>query len=123
MRVGWTTVFACLAILFGLTMLATRSSELLAEQTRLVPAPKDESAPPKGPQTAIFAGGCFWGVQGVYAHVAGVRSVVAGYAGGQAATAQYGRVSTGRTGHARVNSEGKLTRLPADYRSRLSSLP
>ncbi len=47
-----------------------------------------------------MAGGCFWGVQGVFQHVAGVKSAVSGYAGGSADTATYERVGTGRTGHA-----------------------
>lgn len=51
-------------------------------------------------ETAIFAGGCFWGVQGVYSHVKGVVSATSGYTGGSAATAHYETVSTGRTGHA-----------------------
>lgn len=51
-------------------------------------------------QTAILSGGCFWGVQGVFEHVRGVRRVLAGYAGGKALTANYELVSTGTTGHA-----------------------
>lgn len=51
-------------------------------------------------QTAVLAGGCFWGVQGVFEHVRGVKRVLAGYSGGQAATAQYDTVSGGSTGHA-----------------------
>src|SRR5215472_14258406 len=51
-------------------------------------------------QTAVFAGGCFWGVDGVFKHVKGVARVVSGYAGGQAPTAHYEVVSTGTTGHA-----------------------
>ena len=51
-------------------------------------------------QKAVFAGGCFWGVDAVFRHVQGVVSVVSGYAGGNAATAQYDMVSTGTTGHA-----------------------
>ena len=53
-----------------------------------------------GVQTAVLAGGCFWGVEGVFEHVKGVTRVVSGYAGGQADTATYEQVSTGRTGHA-----------------------
>ena len=53
-----------------------------------------------GPRTITFSGGCFWGVQGVFEHVKGVHRAVAGYAGGQADTAQYETVSTGTTGHA-----------------------
>lgn len=51
-------------------------------------------------QTAVFAGGCFWGVEAVFEHVKGVKSVVAGYSGGTKATANYEAVSGGRTGHA-----------------------
>src|SRR5512143_2480860 len=53
-----------------------------------------------GVQEAVLAGGCFWGVEGVFEHVKGVSDVVSGYAGGQADTATYRQVSTGRTGHA-----------------------
>jgi peptide-methionine (S)-S-oxide reductase len=53
-----------------------------------------------GRQTAIFAGGCFWGVEGVFSHVAGVTSAVSGYHGGARKTAHYERVSDGDTGHA-----------------------
>jgi peptide-methionine (S)-S-oxide reductase len=58
---------------------------------------------PTGPgtlQTAVLAGGCFWGTQGVFEHVKGVRQVLAGYYGGEKATADYQMVSTGTTGHA-----------------------
>ena len=51
-------------------------------------------------QTAVFAGGCFWGVDAVFKHVKGVSEVVSGYAGGSAATAYYEQVSNGNTGHA-----------------------
>ena len=51
-------------------------------------------------ETAVLSGGCFWGMQGVFEHVKGVKQVLAGYAGGMAATAQYELVSTGTTGHA-----------------------
>jgi len=51
-------------------------------------------------QTAVFAGGCFWGVDAVFKHVNGVSRVVSGYAGGRALTAEYEVVSTGTTGHA-----------------------
>jgi len=52
------------------------------------------------PETAVFAGGCFWGVQGVFQHTRGVLSAVSGYAGGSQATAHYEIVGTGMTGHA-----------------------
>jgi peptide-methionine (S)-S-oxide reductase len=51
-------------------------------------------------ETAVLAGGCFWGMEAVFEHVKGVRDVVSGYAGGTAATANYGDVSSERTGHA-----------------------
>ena len=51
-------------------------------------------------QTAVLAGGCFWGVDAVFKHVKGVANVVSGYSGGSASTAQYETVSTGTTGHA-----------------------
>ena len=54
----------------------------------------------KGEQTAVLAGGCFWGVEAVFEHVKGVKNVKSGYSGGPAAAAQYGKVSTGQTGHA-----------------------
>src|SRR5439155_1186716 len=53
-----------------------------------------------GRETAVFAGGCFWGVDAVFRHVRGVLQVVSGYAGGDAATARYELVSTSTTGHA-----------------------
>ncbi len=55
-------------------------------------------------ETAVFAGGCFWGLEAVFERVNGVRSVVAGYSGGTQETAQYETVSTGRTGHAETVS-------------------
>src|SRR5690242_9737423 len=54
----------------------------------------------QGKQTAVLAGGCFWGVEAVFEHLKGVTNVVSGFAGGDKSTAQYETVSTGRTGHA-----------------------
>jgi len=67
-----------------------------------LPAPKidDPIAASKTAQTAVVAGGCFWGIQAVFEHVKGVISATSGYAGGAASTAQYEVVSTGETGHA-----------------------
>jgi peptide-methionine (S)-S-oxide reductase len=64
------------------------------------PAIDETLAPTGGTKTAVFAGGCFWGVQGVFQHVKGVSNAVAGYSGGEQDTANYETVSTGRTGHA-----------------------
>jgi peptide-methionine (S)-S-oxide reductase len=72
-----------------------------AEQAAALPAPALDNPQAAGAaQTAVLSGGCFWGVQGVFEHVRGVRRVVAGYAGGAKNTAQYESVSTGSTGHA-----------------------
>lgn len=60
--------------------------------------PNASAAPAE--QTAVFAGGCFWGVDAVFKHIKGVSGVVSGYAGGNAATAHYEQVSNGNTGHA-----------------------
>ena len=67
----------------------------------VVPPPAvDEAAKGGAPEVAVVAGGCFWGVQGVFQHVAGVENAVSGYAGGKADTAKYHVVGTGSTGHA-----------------------
>lgn len=68
----------------------------------VVPAPSTDLPAPANKQiaTAVLAGGCFWGVEGVYDHVKGVKQVISGYAGGSRATAHYDTVETGRTGHA-----------------------
>jgi peptide-methionine (S)-S-oxide reductase len=71
-----------------------------AETAHVLPAPAADEAPGATTETAVFAGGCFWGVQGVFQHVDGVLSAVSGYAGGDEATAQYEKVGSGRTGHA-----------------------
>lgn len=66
-----------------------------------IPPPALDNPKAAGPlQTAVLAGGCFWGVQGVYQHVRGVKKVLSGYAGGDADTAKYQIVGSGRTGHA-----------------------
>jgi peptide-methionine (S)-S-oxide reductase len=64
------------------------------------PAADIPAAEATGPQTAVLAGGCFWGMQGMFEHVQGVTKVVAGYAGGSQATARYELVGTETTGHA-----------------------
>ncbi|CAM5777122.1 peptide methionine sulfoxide reductase MsrA [Labrys miyagiensis] len=76
------------------------SSSSAEEAPHLVPAPVVEATSSGKLETAVLAGGCFWGVQGVFQHVKGVTSAVSGYAGGDKAHAQYETVSTGTTGHA-----------------------
>lgn len=77
---------------------------LHAEPAQVIPAPAtDETMSPaaaSSSEVAVLAGGCFWGVQGVFQHVAGVTSAVSGYAGGIKRTAEYETVSSGETGHA-----------------------
>src|ERR1700691_501016 len=77
-------------------------SPLFGAQAPVIIAPplidNPKSAGPA--QTAVLSGGCFWGVQGVFEHVRGVKNVIAGYAGGAKATADYQTVSSGATGHA-----------------------
>ncbi len=71
-----------------------------AAPAKLVPAPAIDVPATAGLQTAVLAGGCFWGMEAVFEHVKGVKDVVSGYAGGAAGDATYARVSTERTGHA-----------------------
>src|SRR5262249_4393122 len=75
-----------------------------AEQPGVIPAPASDAVSTGGLQTAVLAGGCFWGVQAVYQHTKGVTKAVSGYAGGQKDTARYEMVGTGRTGHAESGS-------------------
>lgn len=71
-----------------------------AEDAVVIPAPAMDEPAGDGLETAVIAGGCFWGVQGVFQHTAGVANAVSGYAGGNKGTADYHTVSTGTTGHA-----------------------
>jgi peptide-methionine (S)-S-oxide reductase len=71
-----------------------------AEEAVLIPAPAVDGAMSGEMQTAVIAGGCFWGVQAVYQHTEGVIQAVSGYAGGTQQTAVYEIVSSGMTGHA-----------------------
>jgi peptide-methionine (S)-S-oxide reductase len=71
-----------------------------AEDAVAIPPPAQDLAASDGLQTVVVAGGCFWGVQGVFQHTSGVVNAVSGYAGGSKMTADYTMVSTGTTGHA-----------------------
>jgi peptide-methionine (S)-S-oxide reductase len=89
-----------LAVLM-LAGLAIRNYPAAAESARALPSPVVDAPP--GPATSavvVLAGGCFWGVQGVFQHVKGVTSAVSGYAGGDKRSANYEIVSSGTTGHA-----------------------
>jgi peptide-methionine (S)-S-oxide reductase len=88
------TLLAALGVAWQLTSCA-------AEAPVTVPPAAVDNPKQQGPlQTAVLSGGCFWGVQGVYEHVKGVKKVVSGYAGGDRTTARYETVGTGSTGHA-----------------------
>jgi peptide-methionine (S)-S-oxide reductase len=108
------------ASLAGAFAIVTATPSLAAESVVRAPAPKVVVPATATSETAVFAGGCFWGVQGVFQHVKGVTSAVSGYAGGAAGTAKYEVVSSGDTGHAesvkvtfdpRVVSYGDLLRI------------
>ncbi len=73
---------------------------LALEEPVNAPAPKRIAKEGAGLKTAIFAGGCFWGVEGVFSHVKGVKSAVSGFHGGSAGTASYNRIIAGGTNHA-----------------------
>jgi peptide-methionine (S)-S-oxide reductase len=99
---NWTTAVAVGALAVGLvtaTVLSRAASS--SEKGRVVPAPAVDPAPGQATsEVAVLAGGCFWGVQGVFQHVKGVKRAVSGYAGGERSTAEYERVGSGSTGHA-----------------------
>ena len=81
--------------------LGLSSSGSFAESARAIPAPEvDATAATATSEVAVLAGGCFWGVQGVFQHVEGVTGAVSGYAGGDQKTAHYEMVGRGSTGHA-----------------------
>jgi peptide-methionine (S)-S-oxide reductase len=94
------------ALIFTALLLASsfalRVLPLAAESARSIPPPViDEPASPEATsEVAVLAGGCFWGVQGVFQHAEGITSAVSGYAGGGADTAHYEMVGTNTTGHA-----------------------
>jgi peptide-methionine (S)-S-oxide reductase len=102
LRVMTTALIAVAAAVLtipGIGLLRTLSAQEAAVSLP-VPAVDVKMSDDGKPQVAVLAGGCFWGVQAVYQHVKGVQNVLSGYAGGEANTADYGTVSTGRTGHA-----------------------
>jgi peptide-methionine (S)-S-oxide reductase len=113
MKLTWEKLLAGM-IALGIIGLATMGPVVMnplgvaRAQAVTVPPPANTApvamsraaSPAKKSETVVFAGGCFWGVQGVFQHVKGVQRAVSGYAGGGAATAHYEIVSTGTTGHA-----------------------
>jgi peptide-methionine (S)-S-oxide reductase len=89
-------------IVVGVILLAGIAAFSAGKKNAAVPGPVVDAAVAKAPgqESAVFAGGCFWGIQAVFQHVKGVVSATSGYSGGDAKTAEYEEVSTGETGHA-----------------------
>jgi peptide-methionine (S)-S-oxide reductase len=98
-RSAWR--FAPLIALLVAAFFVWQSPLFGAESPVSIAPPLLDNPKAAGPmQTAVLAGGCFWGIQGVFEHARGVKKVIAGYAGGDKGTAQYETVSSGATGHA-----------------------
>lgn len=121
-RLGAATIAALLAIgVGGMVMFGAAPARSAEAAGVRVPAPAVDMPPATAAtQTAVFAGGCFWGVQGVFAHVKGVTAAVSGYTGGTRVSADYDSVSGGATGHAesvrvtydpRIVSYGRLLQV------------
>src|SRR5476651_927294 len=104
-------VWSVVAVIgFGLAVFALAPGRSSAETATVVPAPSVDETASAATETAVFAGGCFWGVQGVFQHVEGVKNAVSGYAGGEKETAEYEKVGRGTTHHAEAV---KITYDPA----------
>jgi peptide-methionine (S)-S-oxide reductase len=100
-RSQFSRLSLCAAAIGALAITAFVAAPLrAAEDAVVIPAPAVDTQSSTGIQTVVIAGGCFWGVQGVFQHTAGVVNAVSGYAGGGKSTADYSSVSTGTTGHA-----------------------
>lgn len=98
MKPWWLRELITSALLFGLG-----ASPLTTEaKDRRIPAPESDAilAATSGAESIVLAGGCFWGIQAVFQHVKGVITAISGYSGGEATSARYEAVSTGKTGHA-----------------------
>jgi len=109
-----------LAMATTLALLAACNGAATAQPNKAFPEPPAQVGTPATKEVAILSGGCFWGMEGVFEHVKGVKSVVAGYAGGKASEADYQTVSTEATNHAetvritydpRVVSYGRLLEI------------
>jgi peptide-methionine (S)-S-oxide reductase len=98
-KVAATTATVAFAVLAGFGLLRTSAgAEGLLPVT--IPAPAVDEPAEAGAETAVFAGGCFWGVQGVFQHVKGVKQAISGYSGGHTVNPSYEDVITETTGHA-----------------------
>ncbi|HEY3037806.1 MAG TPA: peptide-methionine (S)-S-oxide reductase MsrA [Pyrinomonadaceae bacterium] len=92
----------CLSAVIFLIMATMAACSAVTASATVIPEPVLDSplTSSKGEQTAVLAGGCFWGVEAVFEHVKGVTDVKSGYSGGSPATAQYEKVGSGKNGHA-----------------------
>lgn len=115
---AFTARLALTVALLALPLVGTAA--FASSEPVVIPAPSADIPANDGLQTAVFAGGCFWGVQGVFQHTRGVANAVSGYAGGAKETANYKRTNYGDTGHAeavevrydpKVVSYGKLLQI------------
>lgn len=106
-------IFRASSIVFSAALLTSCQNPAFAEEPVRTPAAKLQAKEAGGLRTAIFAGGCFWGVEAVFSHVDGVTSAVSGYHGGTKADADYRKVSAGLTDHAEAV---KITYDPAKVR-------
>jgi len=111
MRFGWIALLTVAVVLVAWKGL--KMTQVNAQAKAPVPTVDEQKAAAPGHETAVFAGGCFWGTQAVFQRVKGVESTMAGYAGGSAETATYAQVTTETTGHAEsvkvVYDPSKLT--------------
>jgi peptide-methionine (S)-S-oxide reductase len=118
--VRWATFSLAAMLLAFASACAPAVSAVSDEEAVALPAPAVDPADTRTSATAILAGGCFWGVEGVFSHVRGVIRVDSGYHGGEANDADYDAVSSGQTNHAeavritydpRIVSYGTLLRI------------
>jgi peptide-methionine (S)-S-oxide reductase len=119
-KLGLSGVAASAAFAIGLYAAGLQPAAPADAAAVVIPAPASDANERGASAVAVLAGGCFWGVEGVFEHVAGVRGVTSGYAGGSASEANYEAVGGGRTGHAeavrivydpRVISYGRLLQI------------
>lgn len=110
-RFGWIALLVVAVVLVAWR--GMKMTQVSAQSKAPLPAVDETKAASPGHETAVFAGGCFWGTQSVFQRVKGVTATTAGYSGGSAATATYAQVTTETTGHAEsvkvVYDPSKLT--------------
>jgi peptide-methionine (S)-S-oxide reductase len=100
MKIGLPLVAGAALLGVGFYASGVQSAAPAVAAAASIPGPAADISEPGETATAVFAGGCFWGVEGVFEHVAGVKKVESGYAGGGEGDANYDAVSAGRTDHA-----------------------